>query len=90
MNEYDKLSNYAQRLVVPDKMGNVEDSIIKSCECATSKSSLDSLDFYDVVREAFHGNPEIQYYFNHDIRNINPEYKKTWQLRYHVWEQYEF
>jgi hypothetical protein len=90
LEEYDSLSNYVPKLVVSDKLDSAEDIITKSCESAASKFSPDSLDFYDVIRETFHSNAEIQYYFNHDIANINPKNRRLWRLRYHVWKQYKF
>jgi hypothetical protein len=55
-----------------------------------SKPSHDSLDFYDIMGETFHDSTDVQYYFNHDIQNINPDNKKIWRLRYHVLKQYGF
>jgi hypothetical protein len=45
------------RLVVSDRQDSAEDQIIKSCESAasTTKSSPDSLDFFDIVEQVSTG-----------------------------------
>lgn len=88
---------------VLDKLERVENSVMNACRAAAiaaassvvkSESSLSSeslnLDFYDIVGEAFHSNPDVQSFFNHDIRNVSPDNKKTWPLRYKVWRLYKF
>lgn len=92
-NEYDMLSNYLPHLVTADRFDNAEDIIIAACEAAVvtaaeSKSSIGSLDFYDTVREAYQENKDVQYYFNHDISNVNPEFRRLWRLRYSILKQY--
>jgi hypothetical protein len=55
--KYGRLSNYIPRLVVSDRQNSAEDQIIKSCEstASTTKSSPDSLDFFDIVEQVSTG-----------------------------------
>lgn len=84
--KYDDKIGYNNKLVCADKKtDSAEAEITQACRKVVSDSAttfIPQLDFYKIVREIFQSSKLVQDYFYGDSKNVDPQFKRLWPVRY--------